>query len=354
MSGHIKRILCLALSLCLCLALGAFAPCASAESEIGKLLVTAVPTPVALMDVGSIAAATSTEGCYIASYAWYDASGNALSGAFGTGQYTVVIRVDAADGYYFSEGVRVYLNNSEAAFTLDSSLKSVTLSRSYVPDVWAPSIIKHPGSETVNEGELASFVSTATYVASYGWELQSPDGSTVYDCLDAPDKFPGLSVSDPNSDKIILYNIPAALDGWKIRCVFHSAADGLNSYSNYASITVTPAETAAPAVADAAEASPTAAPAASLSPTPAATAKPTSTPTPTAEATETPAAQSPSAAPTAAASAEPTADAGSGSIAGMVTARGLLWIIVAVFVLCVVIMIADAARNNRRRRRRRR
>ena len=35
-------------------------------------------TPVALMDVGTITAATSTSGCYIGSYAWYDANGNVL------------------------------------------------------------------------------------------------------------------------------------------------------------------------------------------------------------------------------------------------------------------------------------
>lgn len=242
-----KKILTGLLSLCMiCMALLSFAPLeAAAELEIGKVLATAVPAPVALMDVSSIAAATSTEGCYIAGYNWYDASGNVHSGAFGTGTYQVSIRIGTNDGYYFSDNVQVFLNNSQAAYTLDSDKRTLTLYREYTPDVWAPSVIKSPGSETVEEDGWASFVATATYVKSYGWTLTSPDGKTVYDCADLPAKFPGVEVSETNSEKIVLYHIPAELDGWKIRCVFHGAAAGADSYSNYATISVKQDETKA-------------------------------------------------------------------------------------------------------------
>ena len=64
----LTAILCLALCLTLCV----FAPQkASADQVIGKILATTSYTPVALMDVSDITAATSTGGVYIVDYAWY-------------------------------------------------------------------------------------------------------------------------------------------------------------------------------------------------------------------------------------------------------------------------------------------
>lgn len=274
MRGPFKTFVVFVLSVCLCFGLCAFgsAP-ASAELEIGKVLATAVPTPVALMDVGSIPAATSTDGCYIAAYNWYDPSGNVLTGQFGTGSYQIAIQIDTYDGYYFSDTVQVFLNNSQAAYTLDPGKRSLTLYRDYTPDVWAPSVIKSPGAETVDEGGWASFVATATYVKSYSWTLTSPDGKTVYDCEDLPAKFPGVSVSDTNSEKVIIHSIPAELDGWQIRCVFHGASAGADSYSNYAVIHVNhtepePTPTPEPTATPAPSASPSPSPEVSPSPSP--------------------------------------------------------------------------------------
>lgn len=272
MRGPLKTFVVFLLCVCLCSGLCAFgsAP-ASAELEIGKVLATAVPTPVALMDVGNIPAATSTDGCYIAAYNWYDSSGNVLTGQFGTGSYQVAIQIGTYDGYYFSDTVQVFLNNSQAAYTLDPGKRLLTLYRDYTPDVWAPSVIKSPGGETVDEGGWASFVATATYVKSYSWTLTSPDGKTVYDCNDLPLKFPGLSVSDTNSEKVILHSIPAALDGWKIRCVFHGASEGADSYSNYAVINVNHTEP---------EPTPTPEPTATPGPTPSPSPSPEVSPSP--------------------------------------------------------------------------
>ena len=52
---------------------------AAADTVITKILTTVQPTPVALMDPSAITVATSTEGCYIISAAWYDAAGNRVT-----------------------------------------------------------------------------------------------------------------------------------------------------------------------------------------------------------------------------------------------------------------------------------
>ena len=59
-----KRALSLILCVCLCAAMCCFVPLrASADNEITKVLSTAVPVPVALMDVSNVASGTSTQGC---------------------------------------------------------------------------------------------------------------------------------------------------------------------------------------------------------------------------------------------------------------------------------------------------
>lgn len=209
---------------------------AFADLEIGKVLATTSYSPVALMDVTQITAATSTSGCYIISYNWYDSSGQPLSGSFGTENYRVEIQLGAADGYYFSENLAVYLNNSSVDFNLDPTLKALTLYRVYAPELWTPSVIKSPGSEKVEIGGWASFVATATYVSSYKWTLTSPDGKTSYSCEELPDKFPGVTTDADGTTKMNIYNIPLEMDGWKIRCIFKGA--GGDAYSSYATISV--------------------------------------------------------------------------------------------------------------------
>ena len=257
-----KRALAGLLSLLLCLGICGLIPTeASAEGEIGKVLTTLSNVPVAMDGVYSITAATSTEGCYLASYGWYDSNGSPADGVFEAGTYRVEITVNAAEGYYFADGVAVYLNNSSVDYVMNDS-SSLTLYRNYDAQLWAPSIYKHPTTENVKEGELASFVAMATYTDTYEWTATSPDGKTTCKCDDLPDLFPGVSIGGDGKEKMNIRNVPAEMDGWTVKCTF--SGPGGSAVSNAASIKVKVAET----------------------PKPTATPKPSATPTPT----ETPAA----------------------------------------------------------------
>ena len=239
-----KKIMAGFLSLLLCLGLCGLIPIeASAEGEIGKVLTTLSNVPVAMDGVYSITAATSTEGCYLTSYGWFDSSGSPADGVFEAGTYRVEITVAAAEGYYFADGVAVYLNNSRADYILHGS-GSLTLYRDYDAQLWAPTIIKHPTTEKVKEGELASFVAMASYTDTYEWTATSPDGKTSCNCEDLPDLFPGVTIGGDGKEKMNIRNVPAAMDGWTVKCTF--SGPGGSAVSNSASIKVMAAETPAP------------------------------------------------------------------------------------------------------------
>ena len=243
-----KKIMAGFLSLLLCLGLCGLIPIeASAEGEIGKVLTTLSNVPVAMDGVYSITAATSTEGCYLTGYGWYDSNGGPADGTFEAGTYRVEITVAAAEGYYFADGVDVYLNNSRADYILHDS-GSLTLYRDYDAQLWAPTIIKHPTTEKVKEGELASFVAMASYTDTYEWTATSPDGKTSCNCEDLPDLFPGVTIGGDGKEKMNIRNVPAAMDGWTVKCTF--SGPGGSAVSNAASIKVklpeTPAPTATP------------------------------------------------------------------------------------------------------------
>lgn len=260
-----KRALAGLLSLLLCLGICGLIPTeASAEGEIGKVLTTLSNVPVAMDGVYSITAATSTEGCYLASYGWYDSNGSPADGVFEAGTYRVEITVNAAEGYYFADGVAVYLNNSSVDYVMNDS-SSLTLYRNYDAQLWAPSIYKHPTTETVKEGELASFVAMATYTDTYEWTATSPDGKTSCNCEDLPDLFPGVSIGGDGKEKMNIRNVPAEMDGWTVKCTF--SGPGGSAVSNAASIKVKVAETPKP----------------TATPKPSATPKPTETPAATAK-----------------------------------------------------------------------
>ena len=236
-----KRALAGLLSLLLCLGICGLIPTeASAEGEIGKVLTTLSNVPVAMDGVYSITAATSTEGCYLTGYGWYDSNGSPADGTFGTGTYRVEITVAAAEGYYFADGVAVYLNNSSVDYVMNDS-SSLTLYRNYDAQLWAPSIYKHPTTENVKEGELASFVAMATYTDTYEWTATSPDGKTTCKCDDLPDLFPGVSIGGDGKEKMNIRNVPAEMDGWTVKCTF--SGPGGSAVSNAASIKVKVAET---------------------------------------------------------------------------------------------------------------
>lgn len=265
---RMKKLITALLALCMLLALPvAAATPAYAEGEINKVLATTSYTPVALMDVSFISAATSTEGCYVSGITWYDQNYTALTEKFGTDTYHLEIRLDAYEGRYFAEGLSAYLNNSAVDYAIGEGGAYIVLRRDYTPAIWAPNIIKHPGGETITEGGWASFVSTATYADSCSWSLADPSGRTI-SCADIGSKFSTVTVSGDGTDKIIVRGIPLEMNGWKAVCTF--SGPGGSVTSNGALITVNP---------DPAKATPTPAP----TPSPAATEGPVESPEPTEE-----------------------------------------------------------------------
>lgn len=97
-----------------------------------------------------------------------------------------------------------------------------------------PVVTKDPTDETVDEGGRAVFVAKAKYVQTYQWEFISPQGVT-YDCDGAQKALPGLKITGEDTQKIILTEIPAEMDGFRIRCKFTAGED---VYSKWATIHV--------------------------------------------------------------------------------------------------------------------
>ena len=240
MNNTIKKMLSALLSLCLGWSILCLAPVTASADDIviEKVLATAQPGPVVLMEISTVAVATSTEGCTVGSVTWYDMDGQPASGSFEDQNYRLEIRIDAGEGYVFAGELRAYLNNSGVDAVQDESGKSVTLVREITPAIWAPTVIKHPGGETVTEDDWASFVATAIYAESCSWILVSPDGSTVVDCAEIGGSFPGSSANDNGQGKIILHNIPLEMNGWQIKAVFEGP--GGKKTSNGAAIRVNP------------------------------------------------------------------------------------------------------------------
>jgi hypothetical protein len=214
-------------------------PKAAADTTvITKILTTVQPTPVALMDPSQITVATSTEGCTILSAGWYDAAGNRVTSAFGTETYRLEITIGAMQGYTIAEDCKCYLNNSSISSLIRDGGKNAVLVREYTAAIWAPTVYKHPGSETVDEGGWASFVVSAQYARDYEWGLQDPSGRSFIPLDDVKGHFPGVETTGNGSHKIMIYHIPAAMNGWKVVCNFVGAGVGNKVPSNPATITV--------------------------------------------------------------------------------------------------------------------
>lgn len=235
---------------------------------LSKITVQLNRTPVVMMAVSEPAAAVSSKNASLVSLSWYDLLGNKLPGnsAFDYTTYRMEIIARADDGYIFSPSTNAYLNNSATSCSVSADGKYVTLIRQYEALVYPPRIIKHPGEETVKEGSFVSYVSTAVYATGLTWEFVSPDGQTVFDSKDIGKTFPNSRCENDGKEKIIIYNVPLDMNGWKVRAVF-SGAEGTVTRSNPVTVKV--------------EADP--------NHTPAPTAKPEETPEPTEEPAETPA-----------------------------------------------------------------
>ena len=217
------------------------------DAVISKILTTISATPVALEDPATITAATSTPGCRIVSAGWYDPSGKLVSGAFDIETYSLIIELEALDGYTIDDNVACYLNNSAVDCDVDASGDSVTLVREYTAAVWAPTIYKNPGNETVDEGGWASFVVSGSYVRDYEWAVVAPNGNGVIPVERLKDSYSSMEYTGNNSPKLNLYHIPYELNGWKVVCDFIGAGDGNVTRSQPAVLTVNPTVSRAPA-----------------------------------------------------------------------------------------------------------
>ena len=228
MDRNRRRLLTALLCLCLCLTLSGVLPQrASADMVIPKLLATTSYTPVALMDVNNITAATSTPGVYLTEYTWRDVNtGNLITSKFGTGRVEVSMTFATHDGYEFSPNIAVYLNNSPAYYILGEDRHYLTLIRNYDPMIWKPSVIKNPGDEYVDEGGYASFVAAASNAEGFQWYASDQTGyvQSVYNIPEVVD-----ITTNGEQSRLNIYGVPAWMDGWQFYCVFVGA---LNSTSN--------------------------------------------------------------------------------------------------------------------------
>ena len=240
MKKHLRHVLGLCFLAALMVSFAFLLPpkAAADNTVITKILTTVQPTPVALMDPSAITVATSTEGCTILSANWFDAAGNRVTGAFGTETYRLEITVGTAQGYTIDADCKCYLNNSSISSAIRDSGQTAFLVREYTAALWAPTVYKHPGDETVDEGGWASFVVSAQYARDYQWGLQDPGGTSFISLDDVKGHFPGVETTGNGSSKIMIYHIPAAMNGWKVVCNFVGAGAGNTVPSNPAVITV--------------------------------------------------------------------------------------------------------------------
>ena len=108
-------------------------------------------------------------------------------------------------------------------------------------------ITKHPGGETVNEGDDAMFVSRAKNYVGLVWLFVSPDGSVVYENTEALDAFPGLEMGGVETEELQLISIPYTMNGWYVQTRFFDAYGGAH-LTDRAQITVEQGLVASPRV----------------------------------------------------------------------------------------------------------
>ena len=184
-----------------------------------------------------------------------------------------------------------------------------------------PAVEKNPSPEAVNEWESTVFIARAAGCESYSWRIVSAGGETLYAASAAPEFFLGLRVEGAESDTLMLLNIPYALNGWCVECLFTDAA-GEKALSGRAALTVYPV---GPTPSPEPTPTPDATAAPETSPTPDVTATPETSPTPdvTPEPTASPAPE-PTAVPTPAPKAPLSRRAVLGTFAGIVALALLL------------------------------
>lgn len=245
------RPLSVLLSLCLAFSLLCFAPVRAEAAENGvieRVLCSLNYTPVALMDLSYVNVSSSSTNCSITSAFWTDSAGSQISGAFSTGTYTLNVNYAANAGMVFAANPTGYINNKADGVTVSVSTDglSATLRKTYTAEIWAPTAIKQPTGEKVEVGGWCSFVASSTYTESREWFFESPDGGQSIPAADAASKWPTVTVSGQDTERLIVHGIPAELDGWKVFCRHWSVAHQSFTDSGRAAISVTNLPTPAP------------------------------------------------------------------------------------------------------------
>ncbi len=224
-----RRLLTALLCLCLCLGLCTLCPAQAEASDvmvIRKVLTTTTFTPVALMELQYVTAATSTSGVYITEYGWYDTATNVrITDNFTTRPVEVQITLCTYDGVEFADDVAVYLNNVAASYVLSADHRYLTLSRTYTPDVWKPSIIKNPEDEYVEEGGYASFSATAIYNLGFQWMVLNPANWEHFSVDELPGRY-GVTVSNNGTDRVTIFGVTREMNGLRFYCTFLGAVKG--------------------------------------------------------------------------------------------------------------------------------
>ena len=212
--------------LCLCLLLASAFPLqAHADVPISKVLTTTKFTPVALMELQYVPAATSTEGVYIVDYAWYDANtGAKVVDQFGVNRVEVQITLATHDGYEFADEVNAYLNNVPADCIISPDRHYLTILRTYNPEIWLPSVVKQPTDEFIEEWGMASFAANANYTLAYEWFAVNPETGAEYTTAQLSTEYGVIFILDAGST-MTMVNVPASLDGWQFYCSFIGALD---------------------------------------------------------------------------------------------------------------------------------
>ncbi len=224
-----KRLLTALLCFCLCLGLCTLCPARAEASDailVRKVLTTTKFTPVALMELQYVTAATSTSGVYITEYGWYDtATGARVTDNFSTRPVEVQITLCTFDGVEFADDVAVYLNNIPASYVLSADHRYLTLSRTYTPDVWKPSVVKNPEDEYVDEGDYASFSATAIYSLGYQWMVLNPANWEHFSVEELPARY-GVTVSNDGTERVTIFGVTREMDGLRFYCTFLGAVKG--------------------------------------------------------------------------------------------------------------------------------
>lgn len=101
-------------------------------------------------------------------------------------------------------------------------------------------ITKSPTGETVDEGGKAVFIAKADNADGIVWITVSPDAKTYYEVDKCPKDFEPLKVQGQGTEKIVLTEIPYAMNGWRIQCYF--TGNGGPAYTNGAILKVNKAD----------------------------------------------------------------------------------------------------------------